>query len=224
MDSYIRLESVVKNYTKEGDVVCALDIPELDVPKEGVVLVRGASGAGKTTLLNLMGLLDRPSSGEVFISGKPVNSLSDDEKSGLRRKLIGFIFQSYNLIPTLNVVENIQLSLLAEAGLDNAKSQMINQMLSRVGLEKKRHHLPAELSGWEQQRVAILRALVNEPKVILADEPTAHLDPENARLILDILLGLTQERKILLLISVNDKLDLHGQECRELCLKQGRLQ
>lgn len=221
MDSFIYVAGLLKTYTKNNQAIRALEIKELTLPQEGVVLVKGKSGAGKTTLLNMLGLLDSPTSGKIIINGKDISGIKDKEKTQLRRENFGFIFQAFNLIPTLTVRENILLPLLP-LKLNNVKATEADNLLERVGLAGRKKHLPSELSQGEQQRVAIVRALINNPKAILADEPTSNLDPENTKIILDLLLSITREKKLLLIIAGNDIGFLQGESHKDIRLEEGR--
>ncbi|WP_295092385.1 ABC transporter ATP-binding protein [Ruminococcus sp.] len=181
----IKTEKLVKQYGEGEDMIYALNNVDLEVHKGEFVAITGESGSGKTTLLNCIGSLDSPTSGKITACGKEITNLDDKGLSAYRRKNIGFIFQSYNLIPVLNVEENIVLPL----NLDNTPSDMefLNELLELTGLDKKRRNFPHELSGGQQQRVAFVRALIHKPQIILADEPTGNLDSKNSREIISIL-------------------------------------
>ena len=201
MESYIKLENLIKAYYKGNQAVFKLEVKELSLPREGIVFIRGKSGSGKTTLLNIIGLLDVPASGRILIDGKDAAALNDNEKAGLRRGYFGFVFQQGNLIPTLTVMENILLALMPAGRADKQKVKNIEETLTRLDILKRQAHLPSQLSGGEQQRAAIARALVNNPKVILADEPTANLDPENALGLMGFLYNTALTNKLLLVIT-----------------------
>ena len=170
----LKVENLTKIYGKDTTKVVALDHVSFSVEKGEFVAIVGASGSGKSTLLHLIGGVDRPTSGKVFIDGKDIFSFNDDKLAIFRRRQIGLIYQFYNLIPILNVEENITLPL----ALDNREinKDTLNEMLKLLGLEKRRNHLPNELSGGQQQRTSIGRALITNPTIILADEPTRNLD------------------------------------------------
>lgn len=223
MEPSIKIANLVKSYFKDSQEVFKLEVDHLDLPGQGIIFIRGNSGSGKTTLLNLIGLLDLPNSGKIILEGKETNFLNDPEKSGLRRKYFGFIFQHCNLIPTLTVKENIELALLPKEQNYQENLKRIDQILQQLGIEKRMHHLPAQLSGGEQQRVAIARALINQPKVILADEPTANLDPENSQNILNLLYEIVRSRGILLLISGDNPGVSGNQFSQEIRLIQGKM-
>ena len=181
----LKVENLTKTYGKGSTKVVALDNVSFSVEKGEFVAIVGASGSGKSTLLHILGGVDRPDSGKVFIDGKDIFKLDDDKLAIFRRRQIGLIYQFYNLIPILNVEENITLPL----SLDNRKVDRIelNNMLSLLGLTNRRGHLPNELSGGQQQRTSIGRALITNPTLILADEPTGNLDSKNSDEIVSLL-------------------------------------
>jgi len=181
----LKVENLTKVYGKDATKVVALDNVSFSVEKGEFVAIVGASGSGKSTLLHLIGGVDRPTSGKVFIDGKDIYDFDDDKLAIFRRRQIGLIYQFYNLIPILNVEENITLPL----SLDNreAGKEEIDSMLKRLGLQDRRSHLPNELSGGQQQRTSIGRALITNPTIILADEPTGNLDTKSSDEIVAIL-------------------------------------
>ena len=177
---------------------------DLDLERGGFVALRGASGAGKSTLLHLLGGLDTPTQGEVRMSGAPLSDLSRLELARLRNRRVGFIFQSYHLLPELDALENVCLpARMARLSPDEAESRG-RELLRRVGLAERIEHRPYELSGGEQQRVAIARALINQPELILADEPTGNLDSHTGQEIIELLCALRQERQTTLVIATHD--------------------
>ena len=166
---------------KSGEIeVEALAGVDLDVEEGDLVLISGPSGSGKTTLLNVLGALDRPTSGKVRILGQDISDLSDDDLSDLRLRTVGFVFQAYNLIPTLTAYENIEFPMVLSARSQNQRRQRVEELLGLVGLENRARNKPDQLSGGEQQRIAVARALANDPKIILADEPTGNLDTRSS--------------------------------------------
>ena len=180
-----------KNLTKQyrmGDVtVSALDGVDFSVERGEFVAIMGPSGSGKSTLLHLLGGLDTPSSGEIILAGQPLSGMSDDQITRFRRQKIGFIFQFYNLLPTLSASENVALPLLIEGVPATQYQQKVRDLLRLVDLEPRSGHLPDQLSGGQQQRVAIARAFANEPEIVLADEPTGNLDSRSGTAILELL-------------------------------------
>ena len=164
----------------------------------------GPSGSGKTTLLQLIGLLDKPTSGQVLINGKDATRLNRNQRADLRKGTIGFIFQFFALIPTLTAYENIEMPLLLNGTKPAERKKRVNEMLEAVGLSDRGHHRPDQLSGGQQQRVAVARALAINPKVILADEPTANLDTENGKQVMDIMQRLNRETGVTFIFATHD--------------------
>ena len=189
----LRVENLTKIYGKDTTKVIALDNVSFSVEKGEFVAIVGASGSGKSTLLHLIGGVDRPTSGKVYIDGKDIFDFNDDKLAKFRRRQVGLIYQFYNLIPILNVEENITLPL----ALDNRKvdKQVLDEMLSLLGLQNRKTHLPNELSGGQQQRTSIGRALITNPTIILADEPTGNLDSKSSDEIVALLKKSNRELK-----------------------------
>jgi len=216
----IEAEHLGKTYGKDSTRVEALRDVTFSVPQGEFVAIVGASGSGKSTLLHLLGGLDRPSSGTVRIDGEDLYALKERERAVFRRRKIGFIFQSYNLIPVLNVEENIQLPLL----LDHRRPDKgyIEDLIRTLGLDERRKHLPSELSGGQQQRVAIGRALAYRPAIVLADEPTGNLDSANGREVLELLkLAVRQFHQTVVVISHD--LNVAAEADRVLRMQDGKL-
>jgi len=203
-DVLYELEGVTKVYGNGQNAVYALDGVDLAVERGELLVVVGSSGSGKSTLLQLLGGLDRASAGRITLDGADLANTADGDLAELRLRTVGFVFQQFNLIPTLTAAENVELAA-APLGLDRrALKATAATMLDRVGLGDRDDHLPSELSGGEQQRVAIARALVNEPGVLLADEPTGNLDSETGRQILDLLSELWRESGTTIVLITHD--------------------
>jgi len=183
----LQTTNVIKDYQMGEVGVRALDGVNFTVERGEFVAVMGPSGSGKSTLLHLLGGLDGPSDGEVTLAGQPLSRLSDNQITLVRRRKVGFIFQFYNLLPTLTAEENIALPLLIDGQPLSRHQDKINRLLDLVGLTDRRHHKPDQLSGGQQQRVAIARAFVNDPEIVLADEPTGNLDSHSGTAILELL-------------------------------------
>lgn len=181
----LKVENLTKVYGKDSTKVVALDNVSFSVNKGEFVAIVGASGSGKSTLLHLIGGVDRPTSGKVYINDKDIFSMNDDKLAIFRRRQIGLIYQFYNLIPILDVEENIALPV--ELDGRNVNRIELNEMLELLGLERRRHHLPNQLSGGQQQRTSIGRALITKPSIILADEPTGNLDSKASEEIVELL-------------------------------------
>ena len=197
----VTLRNVVKDYPADGQLVRALDGVSLEVAAGEFVALVGRSGCGKSTLLNLAGAMDFPTTGEVLLDGVSTNSRDDATVTRLRREKVGFVFQSFQLINTLSVVENVELPLLL-AGTPGAR-QIALARLAPVELDGLEHRMPHQLSGGQMQRVAIARALVHQPKILLADEPTGNLDTMTGAVILDLLKRLTREQQTATLMATH---------------------
>lgn len=200
----IKVENVVKHYYLGQRKVIALNGVSLDINESQFVAIVGPSGSGKSTLLHLMGCLDVPTQGQVKILGKNTRELSDRKQSELRNKFLGFIFQSFNLIPVLSAFENIEYPLLLQGVSRANRKKRVNQLLKDVGLEEHTKHYPDALSGGQRQRVAIARALITQPRVVLADEPTANLDSVTGTEILDLMKKISLEKGTSFVFSTHD--------------------
>ena len=198
----IRVRNLCKSFQRPGEgVLHVLRNVDFDVDEGEFVAIVGASGSGKTTLMNILGLLDRPDSGEYELQGKRVSNLSPEERARVRNETIGFVFQQFHLLARTTATENVELPLLYSTTTDSDISRKAREALCRVGLEERLTHYPNELSGGQQQRVAIARALVNDPGVILADEPTGNLDRDSGARIMDLFRELNRNGSTILLIT-----------------------
>ncbi|HET7044441.1 MAG TPA: ABC transporter ATP-binding protein, partial [Gaiellaceae bacterium] len=197
-------ESLSREYRTPGAVVRALQSVSLELPRGRLVVVHGRSGSGKTTLLNMIGGLDRPTSGSVSVDGIEVSTLSSERLVRFRRDQVGFVFQGFGLIPILSAAENVEVPLRLRKVDPGERRRRVHELLGLVGLEGRAAHRPQELSGGEQQRVAIVRALANEPKLLIADEPTGQLDSENARRIMELIRELVHEHGVSAVVATHD--------------------
>ncbi len=216
----LRIENLTKKYGKGQNEVVAVDNISFSVNKGEFVAIVGPSGSGKSTLLHLLGGVDKPSSGKVYIDDTDIYGLKEKELSVLRRRKVGFVFQAYNLIPVLSAEENILMPLL----LDNRKEdkQYIDELLTILNLKDRRRHLPSELSGGQQQRVSIGRALANKPSIILADEPTGNLDTKNSREVLE-LLKYSAKKYNQTLILISHDMNIASMADRIISIVDGRI-
>jgi ABC-type lipoprotein export system ATPase subunit len=217
----IRLWAVSKRYRKGREAVHALDGIDLDIARQGMVAIVGPSGSGKSSLLHMMGAMDRPTSGDVVVAGQPLNTLSEDALTRFRRQTVGFVFQSFNLIPNLTALENVMLPMEFNGVPTEERRQRARALLERVGLSQRLDHRPRELSGGEQQRVAIARALANDPPLILADEPTGNLDSKTGQVIYELLKTIAAERTV---VVVTHAEVLAQMADRVIHIKDGKLE
>ncbi len=218
----IRLEDVTRTYHLGETLVPAVRGVTLELHPGEVTALVGPSGSGKSTVLNLVGCVDVPDTGRVLVEGVDVATLSDDARSRLRNRKIGFIFQSFNLVPVLDARENVELPLLLQELPAAERRARVDQAMADVGLEEFAHHPPDTLAGGQRQRVAIARALVTRPLLVLADEPTANLDSETTRRILDLMIDLNERRGVTFLFSTHDE-KLMARVARRIHLHDGRL-
>jgi putative ABC transport system ATP-binding protein len=215
----IRLEQISKVYSRDGVPVTALRDASVAIDSGDFVVIRGVSGSGKSTLLNILGCLDLPTAGTYLLDGANVSHKSDAELSHIRSRKIGFIFQSFNLLPRTTAVENVELPMIyADQAVSRSRAA---QMLARVGLAHREHHYAMELSGGEQQRVAIARSLINDPSLILADEPTGNLDESAGASVMNILHELNDEGRTIILVTHDEALVRHAR--RVLLIRDGLL-
>ena len=216
----IEAKNVTKTYEIDERTITVLDDIDLQIDTAEFVVVAGSSGSGKTTLLSLLSGLDNPSRGSIRISGQEITTLGEDDLAPLRNELIGFVFQAFHLIPSLNAIENVMFP--AELRKDGDARKKAESLLNRVGLWERRNNSPEQLSGGEKQRVAICRALINEPKLLFADEPTGNLDSENSRGIISLILELREEHKATLVMATHS-VEIAKRADRTLFLRDGRL-
>ena len=217
----LQAEAVTRRYVRRDGEILALDSVDLSVAPGEFVAVTGPSGSGKSTLLLTLGGLIRPSDGKVYLDGKSIYDLPREEGAALRREVIGFLFQTFNLVPYLTAMENVQVPLYLNGLTPRAQRERAERLLTRVGLGDRLDHKPSELSVGEQQRVALARTLANDPRVILADEPTGSLDPALAQEMLDRLAGLHAEGVTIVMVTHDPDTAIRAQ--RQLRLVGGRI-
>jgi putative ABC transport system ATP-binding protein len=205
MENIVSLQKVTKDYGQGEALTQALRGVNLIVEAGEFTAMAGPSGSGKSTLLNIIGGLDRPTSGRVEVDGREINTLSKTELSLLRRERIGFIFQSYNLIPVLTALENAEYVLMLQGIPTAERRERVREVLKEVGLEGLENRYPRQLSGGQQQRVAIARAIVSEPALVLADEPTANVDSETGKALLDLMRNLNEEKGVTFFFSTHEE-------------------
>ena len=221
MTHLIELQNIFKIYSDGDSEIRALDDVSLTIDKGEFVAIVGSSGSGKSTCMNMIGCLDVPTSGKYFLNGTDVSSMTDDEQAKIRNQMIGFIFQQYNLIPKLNLLENVELPLIYR-GLPAAKRrEMAEISLERVGLIDRKNKYPSQLSGGQQQRVSIARALAGNPPLILADEPTGALDSRTGREVLEFIKQLNAEGHTIVLITHDNS--IAAQTKRTLRIADGKI-
>jgi putative ABC transport system ATP-binding protein len=221
--AFITLRGLTRNYSLSQTIVPALSEFDLDVPQGDFTALVGPSGSGKSTLLNLLGGLDRPTRGEIWVDGLSLDQASEPQLVRYRRDRVGFIFQSFNLLPNLNAVENVEAPMvLAEVPAAERRARAQN-LLETVGLAQRALHRPNEMSGGEKQRVAIARALANRPSLLLADEPTGNLDSKTSAAVLDLLWNLLKSNGITLMLVTHD-LEIAARAHRVVHLRDGCLQ
>ena len=219
----LELRGVIKNYRQGKQNLEVLSGVDLEIAPEEIVALVGQSGSGKSTLLQIAGLLDKPTSGKIFIDGENVSKASDDIRTSLRRDYIGFVYQYHNLLGDFSALENVMLPMIIAGKNKNEAKDRAVMLLEKMHLSHRINHRPAELSGGEQQRVAIARALSNSPKLLLADEPTGNLDPNTAEEVFNILLSVIKETGLSALIATHN-MELASRMNKEFKLKNGVLQ
>jgi len=213
-------EDIHKSYPLDGSYLHILKGVNLEVQQGSILALMGPSGSGKSTLLNILGTLDQPDRGRVLLDGRDVGGLSDEELSAFRNRNIGFIFQFHHLLPELTVWENLELPLRLDVGRDEIDSSYLRQLLEHTGLWDRRRHYPSQLSGGERQRVAVIRALVNRPGIVLADEPTGNLDADNGAILMNLIEQLRRDHEQTFLIATHSEL-LAERADRRLYLRNG---
>src|SRR6266581_3997562 len=217
----VRLVELTKNYKRGSEIIRALDGVTLDIDQGEFIAVVGRSGSGKTTMLDLLGLLLKPTAGALFIDDVDTAKLGDRDRAHMRARKVGFVFQEYNLLSGLNILENVMLPLRYAKDGEAGKKRAI-ELIERVGLSDRIKHRPTELSGGQMQRVAIARSMVNRPSMILLDEPTGAVDTETAQQLVDLLKLLNRQEGVTLVLVTHD-LDIAGQATRHIRLKDGKV-
>jgi putative ABC transport system ATP-binding protein len=221
-DAVIVTRNLQRDYDMGGEVVHALRGVDLVIRKNEFVAIMGPSGSGKSTLMNLIGCLDSPTGGEYWLNGHRVSELGDDELARIRNKEIGFVFQTFNLLPRASALHNVELPLVYAGLGGRERRELAADALTRVGLGDRMQHRPNELSGGQRQRVAIARALVNKPSILLADEPTGNLDSATSEEILGLFEALYEEGQTIVLVTHESDIAAHAR--RQVHLKDGRLE
>jgi len=218
----IRARNLRKEYQMGSETVHALAGVSVDIRREEFVAVMGPSGSGKSTLMNLLGCLDTPTAGDYWLNGQLVSELSDDELARVRNREIGFVFQTFNLLPRATALHNVELPLIYAGVARSERRERARQKLEMVGLGDRMDHAPPELSGGQRQRVAVARALVNEPAILLADEPTGNLDSKTSEEIMDALVELNHRGQTIVLVTHEPPIAAYTE--RQLHLKDGRVE
>jgi len=222
VDELIRIEDVSKIYNPGENEVRALDQISVTIYRGEYVAIIGQSGSGKSTLMNILGCLDAPSQGNYYLNGTDVSHLTDDHLSDIRNKEIGFIFQGFNLVPGLTALENVELPLIYRGVGKSERLHLSKNALAQVGLEKRIHHKPTQMSGGQQQRAAIARAIAQAPPVILADEPTGNLDSASSKDIIRILRNLHEEGRTVIIITHDQQ--IANQANRVIQIMDGKIE
>jgi len=222
METVIKLEKIVKNYKVGTQIVRALRSVSLSINKGEYVAIMGASGSGKSTLMNVIGCLDTPTSGTYILSNSDVSHLSDDELAEIRNKEIGFVFQTFNLLPRNTALENVMLPLVYAGIKKQERIMKAEKILAEVGLSDRIEHKPNELSGGQRQRVAVARALVNNPSILLADEPTGNLDSKISEEIMQLFAEIHRKGNTLIVVTHEESIALHAH--RIIRLKDGEIE
>lgn len=217
----IEIKNLTKKYNMGDYDFLALDNVNINIDKKEFTAIMGPSGSGKSTLMNILGCLDRPDSGSYILNNKDVSNLSDDELAYIRNKEVGFVFQSFNLLPRMNVLENVELPMIYSGVSKKERRDKALEALDKVGLTNRIHHKPNEISGGQRQRVAIARAIVNKPSVIMADEPTGNLDSKSSLDIMTIFRGLNEEGATIIMVTHELEIAQYGK--RIVKVKDGKI-
>ncbi len=218
----IRLQNVSKLYEEGGTIVRAVDAVSLNIAKGDFVTLAGPSGSGKTTLLNLIGGLDRPDEGEIYIDGESTHDKKDDELTDLRLHKVGFVFQAYNLVPVLSALENAEFVMLIQGVPPAERERRVKAVFDELGIGGLEDRFPTQLSGGQQQRVAVARAVASRPAIVLADEPTANLDSDSAKALMRMMRMLNEEQGVTFVFSTHDPLVI-DQARRVIRMRDGRI-
>jgi putative ABC transport system ATP-binding protein len=221
-NTLIRIQNLKKEYVMGDTIVRALNGVTLDIGKNEYVAIMGPSGSGKSTMMNVLGCLDTPSDGEYYLNNHRVSELTDDQLAEVRNKEIGFVFQTFNLLPRSNILSNVELPLIYAGLKSSVRKEKALESLTKVGLGDRVHHKPNELSGGQRQRVAIARALVNNPSILLADEPTGNLDSKTGQEIMRIFEDLYQQGNTIIVVTHEEEIAEHAR--RIIRLRDGKLE
>jgi putative ABC transport system ATP-binding protein len=222
MSAMIKIEGLTKSYTIGEEVVNALNGVDLEILKNQYVALMGPSGSGKSTLMNILGCLDRPTSGNYFLNGPNVSTLTDNELAEIRNKEIGFVFQTFNLLPKYTALENVALPLVYAGWTEEKRLKRAKEVLEQVGLGNRMLHKPNELSGGQRQRVAVARALVNKPSIILADEPTGNLDTKTSHEIMQLFQDIHDLGNTVILVTHEEDIAAHAH--RIIRMRDGKIE
>lgn len=219
-DIVMSVRDIKKTFVEAGQPLKVLHGGGFDLYRGEIVAMVGQSGSGKTTLLQCVGLLDKPTSGDIFINGMPIDKINEETRTLLRRKKIGFVYQKHNLLSDFTALENVVLPMMAAGVKEDVACPRAMKLLQSANVSHRAGHFPAEMSGGEQQRVAIARAIANNPEILLADEPTGSLDPQHASMVFDLLLSLVRKNKMTMLFVTHD-MNLAKKADRIITIKNG---
>lgn len=218
----LKMENVTKVYDSVPPFKALEDI-SLEIRAGEIVSIIGPSGSGKSTLMHLLGCLDKPTAGEIYLSGKPVSKMNDDELAIARRDTIGFVFQAFNLAPTLNVFQNVELPLMIRGTAPAERKKVVDKLLDAVGLTDKARNMTSQISGGQKQRVAVARSIANSPKILLADEPTGNLDTKSSDEVIKFIMDLCRERGITIIFVTHDP-RIAAQTERQISIIDGKIE